>query len=473
MRRRARFLVLLLPWVLLAQQQERLATSIALPADPDVGIYYRQGSGWEEMLPEVVNWKSGGVLKHMATAGVVKGDYNGHINGVHSRNVLPSSTVVIYPPEGVAVTEYQLLRLHENSDSREFRTLTGGVMHVSNGATRDVIPFEVRRLVRGVYQVLMPKLPAGEYGFLAPGATVSPNSASIGKIYTFRVNVPKRIALTAGTRDDVTLGPAKPTAKPVAVQAPAVAGTLPLASQASDVGGSARLPAAPASAQPSTLKPMTNHDVIELKLAGFSDDFIIAKINGGSANFRTDTEDIIALKKSNLSETVIQAMMAATSLAVGPPSPPITKEVLTPKAPQTPDTPPVATPQSAPARSPLQADPARGTSEAPSKGLFTKLKGAFSTSSDERKPRTTPNTPVEPPVPPQLALTSVTVLSKPAGALILVDGYQAGYTPAVVKLVPGKYKLTLKAEGFPDYSQQIIVEPGQVRSFGVALEGSK
>ena len=116
MRRRARFLVLLLPWVLLAQQQERLATSIALPADPDVGIYYRQGSGWEEMLPEVVNWKSGGVLKHMATAGIVKGDYNGHITGVHSRNVLPSSTVVIYPPEGVAVTEYQLLRLHENSD---------------------------------------------------------------------------------------------------------------------------------------------------------------------------------------------------------------------------------------------------------------------------------------------------------------------------------------------------------------------
>jgi hypothetical protein len=218
---------------------------------------------------------------------------------------------------------------------------------------------------------------------------------------------------------------------------------------------------------------MTNHDVIELKLAGFSDDFIVAKINGASANFRTDTEDIIALKKSNLSETVIQAMMAATSLAVGPPSPPITKEVLTPKAPQTPDTPPVATPQSAPARSPQQADPARGTSEAPSKGLFTKLKGAFSTSSDERKPRTTPNTPVEPPVPPQLALTSVTVLSKPAGALILVDGYQAGYTPAVVKLVPGKYKLTLKAEGFPDYSQQIIVEPGQVRSFGVALDGSK
>jgi hypothetical protein len=67
----------------------------------------------------------------------------------------------------------------------------------------------------------------------------------------------------------------------------------------------------------------------------------------------------------------------------------------------------------------------------------------------------------------------LTVLSQPAGATILVDGYLAGRTPAVVKLVPGTYKLTLKAQGFPDYSQQITVDPGQVRSFGVALDGSK
>ena len=65
------------------------------------------------------------------------------------------------------------------------------------------------------------------------------------------------------------------------------------------------------------------------------------------------------------------------------------------------------------------------------------------------------------------------MLSKPAGATILVDGYLAGGTPAVVNLVPGTYKLTLKAEGFPNYSQQITVDPGQVRSFGAALDGSK
>jgi hypothetical protein len=473
MRRRARFLALLLPWVLLAQQQERAATSIDLPADPDIGIYYRQGSGWEEMLPEVVNWKTGGVLKQLVTAGVVKGDYNGHINGVHSRNWLTSPTVVIYALEGVAVTEYQLLHLHENSDSREFRTITGGVMHASGGATRDVIPFEGRRLARGVYEVLMPKLAAGEYGFLAPGATVSRNSASIGKIYTFRVEVPKGTALTRDAQGEVTLGPAKLTAKPVSVQPPAADATIPSGAQASDVGGSARLPAASTSSQPS-LKPMTNEDVMALKLAGFSDDLIIARIKAAPANFKIDTEDIIALKKSNLSEPVIQAMMAAASPFAGPtPSGTPTRTVPALAARPTVNGPHTAAGQDAPASSPQQPDQAtRGTSE-PSKGLFTKLKGAFSSSSDERKPRTNQTAPPEPAVPPELALTSLTVLSKPAGALILIDGYHAGYTPAVVKLVPGTYKLTLKAAGLPDYSQQITVEPGQVRSFGVALDGSK
>ena len=159
-----------------------------LPKDPDIGVYFKRGTEWEEMMPEVVNWKTGGVLKHVATAGVVKGDVNGHLEGVHSRNSLKSPVeVVIYVSEGVAISEYQLLHLHEQTDSREFRTVTGGVMHESGGATRDVIPFEGKRVQKGVYKVLVPKLGAGEYGFLPPGAAASHSSASIGKIYTFRL----------------------------------------------------------------------------------------------------------------------------------------------------------------------------------------------------------------------------------------------------------------------------------------------
>ena len=60
-------------------------------------------------------------------------------------------------------------------------------MHVSGGATRDVVPFEGKKAANRMYKVLLPNLGAGEYGFLPPGAVTSSNSASIGKMYTFRL----------------------------------------------------------------------------------------------------------------------------------------------------------------------------------------------------------------------------------------------------------------------------------------------
>lgn len=159
-----------------------------LPQNIDVGVYYKKAGTWEEMLPEVVNWKTGGVLKHIATAGVVKGDVNGHIQGAHSRNSLKSPIeVLIYAPEGVAITEYQLVHLHENPDNREFRTITGGVMHEEGGATRDLIPFEGRKAASRMYKVVLPNLGAGEYGFLPPESVTLSKGASIGKMYTFHL----------------------------------------------------------------------------------------------------------------------------------------------------------------------------------------------------------------------------------------------------------------------------------------------
>jgi hypothetical protein len=159
-----------------------------IPPGIDIGVFYKKGGKWEEMLPEVVNWKTGGVIKNIASAGIVKGDINGHIAGNQSRNSTASPVeVLIYAPEGVAITEYQLLHLHEEKDSREFRTVTGGVLHVSGGATRDVVPFEGKKVASRMYKVLLPSLGAGEYGFLPPGAVTSSNSASIGKMYTFRL----------------------------------------------------------------------------------------------------------------------------------------------------------------------------------------------------------------------------------------------------------------------------------------------
>lgn len=171
-----------------SKAKEAASADTDLPKDADIGAYYKKSGNWEEMLPEVVNWKTGGVVKHLASAGVVKGDVNGNIPSAHSRNSAVSPVeVLIYAPEGVAITEYQLIHLHEQTDSREFRTVTGGVLHVSGGATRDVIPFEGKKIAKNVYRVLLPMLGAGEYGFLPPGAFGSASSASIGKMYTFRL----------------------------------------------------------------------------------------------------------------------------------------------------------------------------------------------------------------------------------------------------------------------------------------------
>src|SRR5947209_13731736 len=45
-----------------------------LPANADVGVYWKKAGVWTEMLPEVVNWKTGGVMKSVASVGIVKGD---------------------------------------------------------------------------------------------------------------------------------------------------------------------------------------------------------------------------------------------------------------------------------------------------------------------------------------------------------------------------------------------------------------
>ena len=158
-------------------------------ANLEIGVYFKKKDEWMEVLPEVVNWKTGGVLKKIASAGVIKGDVNGNIAGKQSRNSATApAEFLIRTAEGVSITEYQLLRLRVNKNNREFRTVTGGVLHTSGGATRDVVPFEGKKTGNRSFVVVLPNnLGAGEYGFLPPGAVMSGSSASLGKMYTFRI----------------------------------------------------------------------------------------------------------------------------------------------------------------------------------------------------------------------------------------------------------------------------------------------
>jgi hypothetical protein len=166
------------------------ATVVDTTLPSEIGIYAKQKSGWVEVLPEVANWKTGGVLQNVASVGIVKGDVNGHVNGASSPNRLaaPAEFLVI-TPDGTAITEYQLLELRRNGTNREFRIVTGGVLHVSSGATRDLLTFEGKKVAPRTYCVTFPStLRAGEYGFLPPGAIIDKNGAgSQGKLYSFEI----------------------------------------------------------------------------------------------------------------------------------------------------------------------------------------------------------------------------------------------------------------------------------------------
>jgi hypothetical protein len=166
-----------------------LAPAKAEPTLPEeIGVYAKQRGEWNEVLPEIVNWKTGGVVKNLATVGVVKGDVNGHIRGARSHTVCRGSTeFLIIVPDGTAITEYQLLKLRTNGDNREFRTVTGGIFHVSGGATRDLVSFQSKKVRSRTYLVTTDSLSAGEYGFLPPGAIATQNLGSSGKIASFTV----------------------------------------------------------------------------------------------------------------------------------------------------------------------------------------------------------------------------------------------------------------------------------------------
>lgn len=165
------------------------AASASQYDDMDIGVYHNVKGTWTVVPTEQVNWKTGGVLKSIATDGIVKGDVNGRLKGAESSTKVNTPLeFLIKTPDGVEATDFQLVHLHQKSDAREFRTVTGGVFHASGGSTRDAIAFEESRIAKRTYKVTLPaNLTPGEYAFLAPGLTGSSASGSTGKAYTFHL----------------------------------------------------------------------------------------------------------------------------------------------------------------------------------------------------------------------------------------------------------------------------------------------
>jgi hypothetical protein len=161
--------------------------AVTVPEVNEIGVYYKNRSGnWVPVEPEIVHIKSGGFIKSTVTHGIIKEDRNGHINGPQSKLALQAPIeFLIYVPEGVVASEYDLLKFRLHSDSREFRTLTGGVIHSTGGAERDEVPFTPTKTAPRTYQFTVDdKVGGGEFGILPPGTG---NVTNGGKIYTFAI----------------------------------------------------------------------------------------------------------------------------------------------------------------------------------------------------------------------------------------------------------------------------------------------
>jgi len=68
---------------------------------------------------------------------------------------------------------------------------------------------------------------------------------------------------------------------------------------------------AAANSQQVSEAPLTNAGVVQLVKAGFKEKTVIAIINNRPSNFQLDTDELIKLKRNNVSENIILAMLSS------------------------------------------------------------------------------------------------------------------------------------------------------------------
>jgi len=74
--------------------------------------------------------------------------------------------------------------------------------------------------------------------------------------------------------------------------------------------------------------------------------------------------------------------------------------------------------------------------------------------------------PIAAPPPPDPApnpggLVSISFVSNPPNALVAYSGMAVGKTPVTAQLMPGTYKITIAADGYESWSQDVVVETGK------------
>jgi hypothetical protein len=160
------------------------------PGIENVGVYYRNQSGhWIQIPPETVTFQSAARLADIASAGIVRSDLNGKIDGPHARVTAQLPVIfAVYLPVNVAITEFALLELHPTQNERTFLSAEGGFLHTQAKAQRDQIEFLPEKLAPRLYQITLPTDEGnGEFGLLAPGIKRTSNKEVTALIYTVSV----------------------------------------------------------------------------------------------------------------------------------------------------------------------------------------------------------------------------------------------------------------------------------------------
>lgn len=154
------------------------AAAAAPPAVHDIGVYYLKRNTWTDLPPEIVNWKTVGLLKTIGTVGLVKEDRSGHLNGLHSGTPLHwPVTLLVYTPPDVAISEYRLIRLHESKDIRDFRTGEDGGKNAGG-----LVSFDSTKIAERTFEIKPRGSDPGEYGLMPAGQV-----EKVTKLYTYRV----------------------------------------------------------------------------------------------------------------------------------------------------------------------------------------------------------------------------------------------------------------------------------------------
>lgn len=152
----------------------------------ELGVYHQKDGKYVSLTPEILNLRTARAGS-MFTSGIVAAKLNGWVVNAHSPNrVAPETQMLVRLPEGTDPAEYVCLEFKRKDDRREVE-LGRGRINVSFSTHRAAIPFQSEKLDKGLFRLKFGVFKPGEYGLLPPGANLTANAASAGKIYTFLV----------------------------------------------------------------------------------------------------------------------------------------------------------------------------------------------------------------------------------------------------------------------------------------------